>query len=210
MKSVKIQVKVGSHSTNVNLNDIALSCQEFIKTALIQCNVVKQTPDACFSTYSLFERLNGIELIIGSDENIFTLWLTKWKKDKNIELIIKKYRRSSVDETNQKRMSLELNKKKHSKINKFIKTTEKGINRNQLKLKKRIKYFLSQDFSYFDNLTSDNNNNKNNNNNDKQPNEIKQIDSLNHHYEEINDESLLSNLSKCINNKFNCFASNCH
>ena len=108
---IKIAVKIGSHLTTVNLNDKIQTCDDFIRVALKQCNLIKSANEHLLNTYALFERLNGIEMIINGDAVISTLWSTKWAaqmNDNNFSLIIKKYRRSETlckfIEKNEKRM----------------------------------------------------------------------------------------------------------
>ena len=95
---IKIPVKIGSHLTHVSVNDKLYICDDFIRIALIQCNLIK-CANEYLNTYSLFERLNGIEVMIDSNENMFNLWSSKWSNlinDKNFSLIIKKYKKSEL------------------------------------------------------------------------------------------------------------------
>jgi hypothetical protein len=158
IKSVKVAVKIGSHLTKVYLNDDSIICEKFIKIALIQCNVVKKSLDSCVNTYALFERLNGIEVIIRSNENIYNLWSTKWKNDKNVELIIKKYRKSKslckIIKRNQTKMQrlFKNSNKRSSKINEYLVSAEDEIKNGQMELKKNIRQFINFDASYFENV----------------------------------------------------------
>ena len=107
---IKIPVKIGSHLTHVGLNDKIDSCDEFIRVALIQCNLIK-CANQYLNTYALFERLHGIEVMIDASENMLNLWSSKWStliNDANFSLIIKKFKKSEVlckfIEKNEKRM----------------------------------------------------------------------------------------------------------
>jgi hypothetical protein len=107
---IKIPVKIGSHLTHVNVNDKVLCSDDFVRIALIQCNLIK-CANEFLNTYALFERLNGIELMINANTNIYSLWSSKWCNlinDNNFSLIIKKYRKSEnlckFIEKNEKRM----------------------------------------------------------------------------------------------------------
>lgn len=101
---IKIPVKIGSHLTNVCINDKTqtMNCKEFIQQALIQCNLNKAASEY-LNTYALFERSRGIELMINSNECIYNLWLNKWCNffesnnnciNNELQLIIKKYKTS--------------------------------------------------------------------------------------------------------------------
>lgn len=107
---IKIPVKIGSHLTSVSVNDKLYICDDFIRIALLQCNLIK-CANEYLNTYALFERLNGIDVMIDSNANLFNLWSIKWStlvSDKNFSLIIKKYKKSEnlckFIEKNEKRM----------------------------------------------------------------------------------------------------------
>ena len=188
MKSFKIPVKVGSHSINIYVNDEKISCENFIEIALIQCKVVKGSAEGVTKNYSLFERLNGIEVIINQDENIYNLWTTRWKNDANFLLIIKKFQKlnslNKFIDNNQKNFN------RISKVNKYLISTENKINKSQIRLKKKIRLFLVQDFLAQQNRIN-------------YPVENKQINNRSIHlYEEI-DDGFFCNFKKILNIK--CF-----
>jgi hypothetical protein len=180
MKSVKIPIKVGSHSTVVNINNDQMNCAEFIRVCLLQCGVVKNVNVYnIFKQYSLIERQNGIEVIIDLDENVCNLWAVRWSATESIQLLIKKFQTSKklsrIIEHNQRkrRRESEIREERLTKIQYFF-----GSQTNT-KLK-RLRTNLSEDtrqhICKFD---------------------FKQLD---HHYEEIRPKSrnkgFLSNLKE--------------
>jgi hypothetical protein len=178
MKSIKIPIKVGSHSTVVNINNDQMDCGEFIRVCLLQCGVVKNVNVYNgFKQYSLIERQNGIEVIIDLDENVCNLWAVRWSATESVQLIIKKFQTSKhlsrIIEHNQRkrRRESEIREERLTKIQYFFKS--------QTKLK-RLRTNLSED-------TRQN---------------ICKLDfiQLDHHYEEIGPKSrnkgFLSNLKE--------------
>ena len=185
MKPVKIPVKIGSHLTTINVNDDKLICKNFIKIALIQCDVLNQETIVNSRTYKLFERLNGIDVIIRSNENIYNLWDSKWKSNSNFELVIKKYKkpksmknkniaiRRARMQNNHPRATT--NNYKSKQVKEFFISNDDEIKRDKMELKERVKQYVDQDPSYFENIAS--------------KNEEKLEDDLivNNYFEEIND-----------------------
>ena len=141
MKSIKIPIKVGSHLTIVYPNNDQMNCETFIRICLLQCGVVKNINMInSFKKYSLFEQLNGVEVIIDYHENICNLWAIRWSANDKIQLVIKKFQKSKhltrMIENNQKkrRQESELREERLTRIQLLFFT-----NPSNMKLKRRIR-----------------------------------------------------------------------
>ena len=189
MKSARIPIKVGSHSTTIFLSNQDTKCDTFVKMCLIQCGVIKNVNAIeNFKHYSLFERLNGVEVIIDANENVFNLWTLKWEKNKKIELVVKKFQKSKkltrIIEKNQRRLRREtdLRNERVFRISKYF----KSMSKKNAKLKLRIKCALTE----HDTIRYANNH----------------YEILNHHYEEIkvnkSENGLFAKFKKIILKKF--------
>jgi hypothetical protein len=89
---MSIPVVIGSHYKIIELNDSQMKCKEFIHNVLIQCNLLRAAINF-LDTYRLFERSNGVDRLVDSNENIFRL-CSQWQKPNgctDVVFIIKKF-----------------------------------------------------------------------------------------------------------------------
>lgn len=97
---VQIPVQIGSNKLMINLNELqsTLTCKDFIELVLNKCKLNKTKH--VLNTYALFEHVNGVERIVGKNENIIKLWL-QWKNEQklnklvDVKFVIRKY--SSIE-----------------------------------------------------------------------------------------------------------------
>jgi hypothetical protein len=155
MKAAKIEVKIGSHATIVCVKDNKLTSENFVEKALIQCNVLKRDFNKNIyhlKTYALFERLNGIEVIIDSNECVYNLWSSKWKMNPDFQLIIKKHNISKnlldIIKDNQAGKLFTKNKENCRLVNKFLISTENEIKMDQMIIRHKFLQMIdNQEFS---------------------------------------------------------------
>jgi hypothetical protein len=94
--NIEIPVRMGSNCFKISNDDInfaadsdkVLTCKQLIDIVLARCKI--HGSDALAKTYSVFERVNGVERMLGRNVDVARVW-REWRRDESqLEFVVRK------------------------------------------------------------------------------------------------------------------------